>query len=221
MEIKINIGMRLNEFTDPAQSGPFNIKRMRGGDDLDWIVKTLMTRSPATVKMFINNQPLYRGIRIKHDAFDYGEFRSLEKREPTSSSAGLQINIDTCLEIEEFQALRSNSAFCTGSLDLATEFGSPFLMFPFDPFTYTWSTSFVDLYNDIRAADEKQLDLHLEANVRQAAKWFVDTFGFRSDNFKLAVSSGHEILVKGQYALVNLDRKWDLLEALQNYRPGK
>lgn len=66
-------------------------------------------------------------------------------RKPRDSDPDAQQLIDKYLSALGFKALRSNSLFATSSVSQASEYGTPYAIFPKNGFKFTWSTKHKDL----------------------------------------------------------------------------
>jgi hypothetical protein len=90
---------------------------------------------------------LYRGIKGNPPNIFTGKPR--ENRWAKDSNDQVQKDFDGLLKAAGFNALRSNSIFCSGRLSQATGYGDVFMIFPKDGFTFTWSPKYLDLYSDL------------------------------------------------------------------------
>lgn len=198
--------MRLYEF---QSSDIQNRQTFLSPSDIIRVAGMLKEKAPTAIEHFLKNEIMYRGMRRN---FAYGEFVTPENREPVSSTQKFQDNLDTILKISGFKAIRSNSAFCSGSISSVKWYGTPYLMFPFDPFEFTWSKYLIDAFNDISKADEFAIADYLLKDPYKASDYFIHQFGFSNVNLGEAIRSQHEIYIKGSYVLIDADLKELLAE---------
>jgi hypothetical protein len=61
-------------------------------------------------------------------------------REPSDTEKNHQDFLDKALTSNGFKALRSNSIFCSSSVNQTEDYGEVYIIFPLDGFSFTWST---------------------------------------------------------------------------------
>lgn len=83
-----------------------------------------------------SNNFLYRGMTSSGDVL-YG--KSIENRNPKDSEIEVQRVIDKFLKMSGFKALRSNSIFTSSDKQFASGFGTTYVIFPKNGFSYTWN----------------------------------------------------------------------------------
>jgi hypothetical protein len=130
---------------------------------------------------------LYRGIRRRSAQFPIFHGRSRENRKTLDSSEKTQLTIDFYLGNSGFTALRSNSIFCTSKSSFATNYGTVYLIFPFNGFDFTWSEVIDDLvFSKLGTVGGDDPNL-------------VSNYKFKKTDFAGALKSGHEIYIHGEY----------------------
>jgi hypothetical protein len=90
---------------------------------------------------------LYRGLDAKPHYTPEEIFISqpTTNRRPMSSPKDTQAAFDKIMSERGFKALRGNSIFCTSDKFFAAGYGSPFIIFPVDGFSFTWSKRHADV----------------------------------------------------------------------------
>ena len=96
---------------------------------------------------------LYRGISLLNAEYDIFLGRPRKNRRATDTSIELQQEWDKLFTAAGFSALRSNSIFCAGGIDTAVSYGSAYIIFPINGFSFTWSPKIYDLYNHMQQHD--------------------------------------------------------------------
>jgi len=88
------------------------------------------------------NNFLYRGLHAPTNAF---KSFPVEAREPKDTSLELHKDFNLLMRETGFKATRDNSIFCTSVRADTTQYGSAYLIFPFNGFEFSWSTHYADL----------------------------------------------------------------------------
>lgn len=140
--------------------------------------------------------PLYRGfVHVSK-----GEARlpkiaigaSPTHRPPRDSPFVDQKRVDKALKEAGFTALRSNSIFCSGSEAQARIYGRVYLVYPINGFSFTWAYKAPDFFG---AIGDKRI-------LQKSGSEIIKHFGFRKDDLRIAVLSGHEIYIHGRYVMI-------------------
>lgn len=97
---------------------------------------------------------LFRGVK---GAPPYFERQPREDRRNLHSNSKLSQAYDDYLGSKGFTALRSNSIFCTNSMIQADSYGTVYVIFPKNGFTYTWSKRADIVFNPVQV--ERNLDI--------------------------------------------------------------
>lgn len=101
-----------------------------------------------------------------------------------------------------FTALRTNSIFCIGRLDVAKQFGEPYVIFPFDNSSFTWSEKFAYYFSDDPEMGFVGPERYDEEIRHMSSEQFVKYFKIRKDNLSDAIMSEHEIYIHGQFLAI-------------------
>lgn len=123
--------MRIFEIA-PGEKQPVNFKSLKDF----WQNKIEVECSEALAEMRKASSWLYRGSN------DYGHIykgSSHNERKPKDSSKYLSVEWDRMLQQLGFDAVRSNSIFCTSNSSHARSFGKVYCVFPINGFKYTYS----------------------------------------------------------------------------------
>jgi hypothetical protein len=95
---------------------------------------------------------LYRGLRMSQYQEGMPNIfvgKPRENRKAKDSATDVQEKFDNLLKEAGFQALRSNSIFCSGNKSQASGYGEMYCIFPKNGYACTWSPKFSDLYSDL------------------------------------------------------------------------
>ncbi len=112
--------------------------------------------------------------------------------------------LNEALKKAGFKAIRSNSIFCSSSTDNLHYFGLPYLIFPIDPFNYTWSPYVSDINLDTTSPDSqaaKFLNILMTKGKYLESDFdiFVERCNYQNTNFVDAIKSGNETMIHGSY----------------------
>ena len=163
---------------------------------------------------------LFRGS-TKHEALYYAG-DSPKDRHPRDTMKDMQEGIDAFLQHLGFKALRNNSTFVSSNLSIAKNYSVPktsnidspmgniYIVFPIDPFDFTWSERTTDLYGltlnpstfFVRQSNY-QKDPSQMFSKENLFK-FQDFFQFRNDKLTKAMKMGTEIMVHGSYYAIHI-----------------
>lgn len=165
--------MKIHEILEPGQKTPLSMD-----DNNQEIINEIKQECAGYIQEATKaNGWLYRGMSkrtmlVSPDLAFHGSSRT--NREPKDSHPAAQKIFDYALDRLGFRALRSNSIFCTGSIDQAMAYGNAYVIFPVDgksAFTYTRDSDIVlDDISSTHAFDiTKYQSWHrqFEANVRE------------------------------------------------------
>jgi hypothetical protein len=137
---------------------------------------------------------------------------SIPDRRPTDLNKVIHDNLNRVMLGMGYTATRGNSIMCTSDLEMAREYGSPYLIFPLNGFSFTWSTKTKDLYTDY---------FMNRTTWEDSIKYFDSEEDFIKNELKLkqtdfisALKSGHEIYIKGRYYALSLYYYKDLAQEL-------
>lgn len=201
--------MLLNELTDRDFINPAIAQR-----EVDEYVRNITANCSATISAFkACRRLLYTGraYRKKYPN-DITFLPSPTNRQPRQLSVWQQEFINNLLLKLKHTALRSNSIYTMGSSIEVEQFGSIYVIIPFDGFSYTWSKHFrfITPYLFFNAWVLPDNWLTSESPAKDWQKYFV----FKKTGFKAALDSCHEILVHGRYVAINPDS--DIGDAVLN-----
>lgn len=148
---------------------------------------------------------LYRGMDYLFPNPWAAEF-SKPDRYPSGQSSGQQKTLDDIFKMGGFSSLRRNSISCTPNIMHASGFGVPYMIFPQDGFSFTWSKMCSDIGGDtILGKDINNLIATIlnlpEANKDVAPYYaeFLKTWRFSNTDLPAALESGNEISINGHY----------------------
>jgi hypothetical protein len=131
-------------------------------------------------------------------------------RKPRGLTLKEQTFIDTCLQLHQFNALRSNSSYVIEDFNAASHFGTVCYIFPVDGFYFTWSLRFKyfnnNVFNEfIKPRYKKYYNIPANSFSKispKIAQQFIDDLEYYQTDFKAAVKSKHEIMIHGNYAVI-------------------
>lgn len=165
-----------------------------------------------------NNRFLFRGFKSARPDFFAG--RAYNERKPRDTVPKMQEAVDEWLSRNGFSALRSNSIFTTADPIVAKKYGNVYAVFPKNGFHYTWFQNAFDLYvargtffrhlADVSGTEPDGFDYpkHLQAgywkdeDIKAAMEKFMEWAEPTSSNLSKAMSTDHEIMVKGEFYAV-------------------
>lgn len=162
---------------------------------------------------------LYRGVHSRGDSATPIAFhgRSRNDRNPMSTGSTIDAIVNKGLVNSGFKALRNNSIFCTSNKQTASFYGDHvYFIFPKDGFNYGWNTKYMDYYTDFVdnlqamrvGPDAKKHQQRVIAKMEADSDHsdFAQKYDFLNTEFTLALESGHEIFISGEYyALYHAD----------------
>ncbi len=179
--------MILSEFTFSQEPSELKLK-------FEYVLNSIEKHCSEFLNEFKQEKKLlYHGFNSNYDTFLIG--RSRDKRRPKDSPSWFNKIVDSYLYEAGFTALRGNSIFVTGSIWMASDYGTAYAMFPINGFTYTWCADYKDFYEDISDFEIK--------NSNVSPQEFVNHYDFRDGELSTAIDTGHEILIHGQYIAIN------------------
>jgi hypothetical protein len=157
--------------------------------NIDLYIQTIKTRcSDALSAMQTTKEFLYRGVQTGE--INQFKGKSRESRKPLMTTGNQQEEIDNILRNHGFEALRSNSIFCSSTMSQVQNYGRVYMIFPVNGFDFTWSPK----YNDLFAVS----DLNQYATGEKLMN-IIAGGDYRMNNFTAALGSGNEIMIKGEY----------------------
>jgi hypothetical protein len=89
---------------------------------------------------------LFRGTQPQALSAYVGQ--SHKKRKTKDTSSAIQTGVDKVLASKGFTALRHNSIFTSSRVEIASDYGIPYIIFPKNGFSFTWSPKIQDFYHD-------------------------------------------------------------------------
>jgi hypothetical protein len=163
-----------------------------------------------------NDLRLYRGMGGPKKLIIKGKPRVYRK--PLNTPLIIQRKIDKNLSKCGFTALRSNSIFATSKQKDAYMYGNPYIIFPYNFFSFTWSPLIHDLTTDFYLAnlDIKNYKSHIDdyfsetidfindLNTMTATQW-VKKYKFMNNHIEWAIASGNEILFNSPFVAISAD----------------
>lgn len=184
-----------------------------------------------------SNKFLYRGVsenKVKSEKSFIG--KSLDFR--PSSIRNNEVNIkyqiifDLLLKYAGFDALRTNSIFCTSNINTASSYigkdGNTFIIFPMNGFKYTYSDIHsgksayqfkydklhFNVYYNIDATQTPNSNFQKEVinNIKLICNKFIKENKLHKTNISKAMIVNDDIWFTGQYVAVNIEY-YDILES--------
>jgi hypothetical protein len=129
-------------------------------------------------------------------------------RIPTTSDPKVQQAVDEILRAGGFNALRSNSIFCSSDIRQAKIYGHVFMILPYNGFDFTWSDTVHDLY------DTPLHDFIRDSKKKLDPEKFLKVHGYHNDDFEKALKSGNEIMIHGKYIALPMSVNYNLINDL-------
>lgn len=176
--------MRLAELQNTTEFRAVNIIQENCGEILNTYNQThkvlwrgLHTSMPS---IFVSNTPI--------------------TRQPKGTPDELHKIINDKLIAAGFEATRDNSIFCYSEKLHVRRYGSPWIVFPFNGFEFTYSK-----YHDLTMQFDTDLDVdvdNMDDLYQQPTDDFIKEHQFRNDNLPFAMQESVEILIYGKYIAV-------------------
>lgn len=130
--------------------------------------------------------------------------RSVTDRNPKDTDLALHNKVVAWMKESGALAHRDNSIFVTSDQEQATEYGRPYIIFPFNGFRFTWSRNLKDMYEQLaNNNDAKQKILSLDIDSISDVKWFDEFFDFDNTDLEGAFYEEHEVMISGEYYAIN------------------
>jgi hypothetical protein len=128
-------------------------------------------------------------------------------RMPTGQTQSAQYILDTILQNNGFTALRSNSICCSSTLANISSFGPPYIIFPHNGFSFTWSNindigSNKSLADSLYTIFKKQQHNSISISTNDM-KNIINYFKFKNTDLIGALESGNEIAIHGIYTAIS------------------
>ena len=137
---------------------------------------------------------LYRGTHTQNDA-EFFIAKPFTKRKPKDTAKTYQIAIDNKLSQAGFTALRSNSIFCTSREKTTIIYGTTYVIFPIDGFTYTFAERVDDLTQNYGLSDSSVVMNNL---LKLPPQQFCKKLGFKNNiDLESALVNGDEVYIHG------------------------
>jgi hypothetical protein len=169
-------------------------------EKLDKIIVFLQEHCKIIIDQYRNSQEfLLHGQRNMPDVF-LG--RSRDSRPPVDTLPQAQTLIDEKLKGAGFTALRGNSIFCTSAEVMAGDYGTLYVIFPVDGFSFTWTPKVSDFSGRYYLNYPEDAQRFIEKNKDLSPREFVRSYGFLRSSLKMALLSGYEIYINGSYVAV-------------------
>lgn len=188
--------MKLNEFQRALNPGQ-KVEIKRNTVRLFAFIENHCSRAVAASKQ--TKRLLFRGLsgdtgylRHRENIF-LGNPRDDRKTRAMSDSLAIKLNKE--MRLWGFEATRDNSIFCTSHRESTGTFGYPYVIFPLNGFKFTWSKHIKDLNYAIGDYTKDYSDLFYGEQMSS----LIELAEFQKDNYKAALLSGNEVMIKGNY----------------------
>jgi uncharacterized protein YihD (DUF1040 family) len=137
-------------YIDDLKSQLEKAKQVQKKDPLETYMKAILKNCKTVVSASqTTGELLYRGVSDTNAPAYYG--KPFDQRNPLHSNRNFNDAFNYALKMEGVEARRDNSMFCTTSKSFAQGFGNElYIIFPRDPFHFTWSDKVKDLVLDDR-----------------------------------------------------------------------
>lgn len=181
--------------------------------EIEFDINNALTQIKTRCQQFIRstkitNKFLYRGIFSDNEFFKQS---SPANRWPIGQSRSEQMMLDYILKLTGFTSLRSNSICCTANESSIENFGDPYIIFPIDGFTFTWSSTiediggnsplFTKLHDWVSPKNSASRTGNIPTKIEATA--FINEFDFRHEQMPAALESGNEITIHGDYFAIS------------------
>lgn len=190
--------MIVNELIN-IPSKPYTRSLMTGDIKYAEIIKFL--KKNCSEILAINKQTrkfLYRGMSEykRSDAFIEVPRNN---REPLGLSPSDHLMLIKAFRLVGFKAIRNETISVSSNFNIIEDFGKPFVIFPLNGFSYTWSERFDDIGGFSDVIDDELRGLNISNLTKETANLIVDKLGFTDKDITEAMESGHEIAITGPF----------------------
>lgn len=196
--------MKINEVIDHT--------KLKNGQE-EWMVSSKITSLINFMKKNCSNiikiykdegYFLYRGIRHQASSILLG--RSRDDRKPMDTPPDIQNKLDKVLASQGFTALRGNSIFCSSSFAFVHDYGTPFMIFPVNGFTYTWNTDAQDLYKRwLLRSEYSILANELKVGIDNPEQFIKEFHFINNERLDDALTTGREIYINGSCVAIDCE----------------
>ncbi len=189
------------------------------------LVKFINLKCPTIISSIKRTDTfLYRGIDKAYGANLAFLGTSPTNRDPYGLSEAVSDGLNEVMIKQGFKAIRSNSIFCTSDLEFLQSkhsiFGEAYLIFPIDPFDYTWSPIVDDINYDIFKDNhiaKYYIDLFKKTLNLNNLRKFIKDAEYKNTDLDDALKSHCEIMIHGKYLALDANKYgYDLTTAIRN-----
>lgn len=108
---------------------------------------------------------------------------------------------DQLLTIAGFKATRGNSIFCTSNIRIAQRWGTAYVIFPINGFSFGYSRLYTNTtcMEYLYPSEEK-----VKKNPEECANWFVKENEITNNNLKWALEQGQDVWINCSYIAIKL-----------------
>lgn len=135
--------------------------------NLSNFIKEIKTKC-SDIYNFYEKNKLYLFSGRKNQKEPFFKKGPVINRKPVDTPQNLSYIIDNAFMNNDFKAMRSNSVFCTGSVDVASSYGEVYIVYPKNGFDFTWSRYFDDLYFFIEKIENNASKQIIEENQKNS-----------------------------------------------------
>jgi hypothetical protein len=145
---------------------------------------------------------LYSGIENMPSIF-LGRTRM--HRTPLNTDIAVHNKLNSILKKANFIATRDNSIFVSSKKGDTFYYGSTYIIFPLDGFSYSWCATAVDLTTFYQLDSFRPLNnKFINDMYKLSPNDFVEKYKFKNNiDLKLALQKEYEILIHGTYIAIN------------------
>lgn len=163
----------------------------------------------------VSHYEMFRGLRISGSKLPHVESTDTMIKEPRAERRPFNTHPEQQDIIDNYflnnfgHKFRSDKVlFTTGHFTTASEYGTPFVIFPIGDYKYCWSQIVEDLYFTIPTLDVDD-DAPANLSSEQVDKLITSLYNakYQNNNMKAAITSTHEIMIHCQrYIAVHPDQ---------------
>ena len=133
---------------------------------------------------------LFRGLGVESNEYVHKNVR-LDDRMPTDTPFLIHDDLNGYFKGKFGEPFR-NALFVSGAPHVSMSFGSLYTIFPEGDFTFVWSPKVFDLWVE----NKDGLRQYSDYEDRKPFIEYMDSFEYTNQNFKGAIESGKEIMVR-------------------------
>lgn len=183
-------------------------------NNLNSFIQEIKTKCSDIYNFYEKNKIyLFSGRKNRKEIFF--KIGHISNRDPVNTPKEISSLIDNAFFNNGFQALRSNSIFCTGNFDIAKTYGEVYIVYPKNGFDFTWSRYFDDLYffvDKLESTALKKTKDEDESNV-----FIFKHFGNKTKKYQMKYNDEDYVYVAISELIEKLNLKYKYYDNIKDF----